>query len=141
MSKIHKFDSFLNEAKKNKVRILSPDGFDIEMDKTYKPEEVDAAIEKFIARYKSQGYYSNSNRERIPIGEIKDLMQVVPLEESIEESLNEGNLENLKIVLSALKDASAEEIEKISEKIYNKLTWGNILDIAQIVGVEKEIKK
>ena len=132
MSKIHKFDSFLNEAKKNKVRILSPDGFDIEMD---------AAIEKFIARYKSQGYYSNSNRERIPIGEIKDLMQVVPLEESIEESLNEGNLENLKIVLSALKDASAEEIEKISEKIYNKLTWGNILDIAQIVGVEKEIKK
>ena len=141
MSKIQNFDSFLNEAKKGKVRILSPDGFDIEMDKVYKPEEVEAAIEKFIARFKNQGYYSTSNRERIPLDQIKDYVSVVPLDESTNENLNEGNLESLKIVLSALKDATDKEIEEISRKIYSKLTWGNILDLAQIVGVEKEIKK
>lgn len=56
-----------------KYRILSPDGFDIERDTTYKTEgEIQNAINAFIDRYRQQGYYSLSNRDRLSIDEIEN---------------------------------------------------------------------
>lgn len=52
--------------------------------------------------------------------------------------INEGYKENIKMVLMELKDASDEEIAKISDILSRKLTWGNIHDIAKIVHVKIE---
>lgn len=61
-----------------KFRILSPDGFDIRMDKfEYKESEVKAEIKAFAERYTRQGYYS-SNKGRIALNEIADNCEVVP---------------------------------------------------------------
>lgn len=60
-------------------RILSPDGFDIRMDKyEYKEDEIENEIKDFVKRYEKQGYYSRSNRERIDLKDIADYVQVVP---------------------------------------------------------------
>ena len=60
-------------------RILSPDGFDIRMDKyEYKEDELENELKEFVKRYEKQGYYSMSNREEIPLKDIADYCQVVP---------------------------------------------------------------
>lgn len=57
-----------------KYRILSPDGFDIRMDKQhFREDEIQSEIEAFVARFEAQGYYSTvQNRQRIQIA-LKDL--------------------------------------------------------------------
>jgi hypothetical protein len=60
-------------------RILSPDGFDIERDRTYKESELYQAGQDFLARYKAQGYYSNSNREHIELEDLLDECQIIEL--------------------------------------------------------------
>jgi hypothetical protein len=61
---------------------LSPDGFDIERDKTYDTkEEAFEAMENFIQRFQRQGYYSLSNRTRLPLTEIRERCRIVPFEE------------------------------------------------------------
>jgi hypothetical protein len=60
-----------------KYRILSPDGFDIERDRTYKESELEQAGKDFIARYKAQGYYSNMNREHIELDDLLDECQII----------------------------------------------------------------
>lgn len=53
------------------IRVLSPDGFDIARDEIYATmEEAEAALLEWVKRYDQQGYYSNSNRERIPCKDI-----------------------------------------------------------------------
>lgn len=51
----------------------SPDGFTIERGKSFyrKPETAQRAIDKFVKRFVHQGYYSKSNRERIPLWELE----------------------------------------------------------------------
>jgi len=69
-------------SKKEEYKILSPDGFPIEREGTYKSlAEVQEAIEKFVKRYESQGYYSTSNRERIPLNKIEENCTVIALHE------------------------------------------------------------
>jgi hypothetical protein len=64
--------------KVQKFRILSPDGFDIRMDKAnYTEKQVPQELENFAKRYERQGYYS-SNRGRIPLEDIADYCSVVP---------------------------------------------------------------
>jgi hypothetical protein len=64
-------------AKVQKFRILSPDGFDIRMDKfSYTEKQVQGELEKFTKRYEMQGYYS-SNRGRISLEDIADHCSVV----------------------------------------------------------------
>lgn len=59
-------------------RILSPDGFDIRMDKfEYKEDEIENELKEFVKRYEKQGYYS-SNNGRIALENIADYCQVVP---------------------------------------------------------------
>ncbi len=58
-------------------RILSPDGFDIEMDRTYKKSELEQAGKDFIARFKYQGYYSTANREHIALDDLLECCEII----------------------------------------------------------------
>jgi hypothetical protein len=69
-------------AKKGTFIVLSPDGFPIEMDKEYKnKKEVKEAIDKFVDRYRRQGYYSKATtvRVQIPVHEIEAECRIVEL--------------------------------------------------------------
>lgn len=62
---------------KKKIRMLSPDGFDMFNGKTYNSEKKawnDFQIWK--KRFEDQGYYS-SNKKRISLEELQDYMQIV----------------------------------------------------------------
>jgi len=53
-------------AKKKLYQILSPDGFDISMEKTeYKLSETKKALTEFASRYTKQGHYSSAKHGRI----------------------------------------------------------------------------
>ena len=69
-------------SKKEEYEIFSPDGFPIEREGTYKSmAEVQEAIEKFVKKYETQGYYYTSKRERIPLNEIENYCKLIPLHE------------------------------------------------------------
>jgi hypothetical protein len=59
--------------KKDRIQVLSPDGFTIEFDVYSYPNPKSAlnAFNNWAKRYEGQGYYS-SNRGRIPLNELKD---------------------------------------------------------------------
>ena len=62
-------------------RILSPDGFDISMEKTlYREDEIEGALKDFVKRYERQGYYSNNKREQIALKDIADYCKVVAVQ-------------------------------------------------------------
>ena len=69
------------ETSEQKYRLLSPDGFDIEMDAVYTESELMPAFEKFKKRFEKQGYYSTSNRTKIDLRDLQDYMQVVEYNE------------------------------------------------------------
>lgn len=69
------------ETSEKKYRLLSPDGFDIEMDAVYTESELMPAFEKFKKRFEKQGYYSTSNRTKIDLRDLQDYMQVVEYKE------------------------------------------------------------
>lgn len=65
-----------------KYIVMSPDGFPIERDKQYANlAEAEKATEKFIEKYRTQGYYSQSitTVRKIPVDEIKDNCRLVEL--------------------------------------------------------------
>lgn len=66
-------------AKTKKYDILSPDGFSIDRDKTYKNEqEVRTAFENWKKRFEIQGYYS-SNNGRIKLEDLADCCDIIEL--------------------------------------------------------------
>ena len=61
-----------------KLRVLSPDGFDIERDVIYTSEpQARRAIEAFASRFEAQGYYSGV-AGRIALVDIPDACKIVP---------------------------------------------------------------
>lgn len=59
-----------------------------------------------------------------------------------ESEINEAsNVENLKLILAALKDASQEQLDKIAALVGKKLTYGNIMDLAHALHLEDKIVK
>jgi len=63
--------------KQKRYDILSPDGFSIFFDKTYKTrEEAMNAFFEWKKRYEQQGYYS-SNRGKIPLDELEQHCTIV----------------------------------------------------------------
>lgn len=60
------------KSSKEKVLVLSPDGFTIDFMKAYYPsmEKAKQAFQKWKERYQTQGYYS-SNFRRIPLDELE----------------------------------------------------------------------
>lgn len=68
------------EGTKTVFDVISPDGFSINMEGVYStPEAAQAAIPKFVERYRSQGYYS-SMKGRISLEDLPAHCTVVPLE-------------------------------------------------------------
>jgi hypothetical protein len=64
-----------------KYDVLSPDGFSISFDEVWDtPDDASKALDKWVDRYKQQGYYSTSNRERIPLDELTTWCTIVPIE-------------------------------------------------------------
>ena len=64
-----------------KFRILSPDGFDIRMDKhSYTEKQVEGELKDFAKRYERQGYYSSPRYGRIDVSDIPDYCSVVPID-------------------------------------------------------------
>jgi hypothetical protein len=65
-----------------KHRILSPDGFDIRMDKQhFREDEIQGEIDKFVARFKNQRYYStvkDGQRVQISLEDLPNHIQVIP---------------------------------------------------------------
>ena len=65
-------------SKKTKYDVISPDGFNISVDKVYATiEEAEAVFEDWKGRYKSQGYYSSSRHGRIPLDDLKAYCKIV----------------------------------------------------------------
>lgn len=67
-------------------------------------------------------------------------MKNIKVYESFE--VNEkSNAENLKVILASLKDATDEQVEQISNMLSKKLTFGNIMDMAEVFHIENKIVK
>jgi hypothetical protein len=58
--------------------VLSPDGFPITCEPFKTKKAARAAIPAWCARFERQGYYSTSNRERIPLPELPHCLRLVP---------------------------------------------------------------
>lgn len=60
--------------------VLSPDGFPIRRDKTYKTrEEALKDMNEWMKNYERQGYYSSVDWGRIPLNELNYYIRIVPL--------------------------------------------------------------
>lgn len=92
------------EVEEKKYRILSPDGFDIEMDTVYSKSEVMPAFEKFKQRFEKQGYYSTSSREQIPLEDLADYMDVIEVDEDEDENEDYGHGGKLKSKTGTIND-------------------------------------
>jgi len=60
-----------------RYQILSPDGFPLFRDRTFTESEILPAFEEWKKRYEKQGYYSTSNRERIDLRDLADMVDVI----------------------------------------------------------------
>ena len=65
-------------AKKPKWQVISPDGFPIGPDDYKTEQDAKDALEKWLLRYKEQGYYS-ANYGRIPYDQIKGNCEIITL--------------------------------------------------------------
>lgn len=64
-----------------KYDVLSPDGFSISFHDVWDtPQEAEEALNNWVERYRKQGYYSTTNRERIPLDELTTWCKIVPIE-------------------------------------------------------------
>lgn len=58
--------------------VYSPDGFAIDRQETYPSREVaEQKLQEWVKRYEFQGYYSTSNRDRIPLDELASRCKIV----------------------------------------------------------------
>ena len=64
-------------TKQPKFNVLSPDGFPISREPFKSQQEAEEAIPKWCERYEQQGYYSTSSRERIPVAELPQHLEIV----------------------------------------------------------------
>jgi hypothetical protein len=64
-----------------KYDVLSPDGYSISFSELWDtPEEAQKALNEWVKGYERQGYYSTTNRERIPLDELTTWCRIVPIE-------------------------------------------------------------
>ena len=70
----------IKEGREKQYRILSPDGFDIEMDRIYKESEIMEAGKRFVERFRQQGYYSTGNREHIELDDLLENCEIIEVE-------------------------------------------------------------
>jgi hypothetical protein len=65
------------KTKPPKFNVLSPDGFPISREPFKSQQEAEEAIPKWCERYEQQGYYSTSSRERIPVAELPQHLEII----------------------------------------------------------------
>jgi hypothetical protein len=63
---------------KKLFNVISPDGFPISCEPFASEREAVSAIPVWCERFKNQGHYSTSNRQKIPLTELPDYLRVVP---------------------------------------------------------------
>lgn len=61
----------------NKFNALSPDGFPISREPFDSQKDAAAAIAKWCEQYQEQGHYTTAERERIPLKELPNRVQIV----------------------------------------------------------------
>ena len=62
--------------------VYSPDGFPIHREDTYPSREVaEQKLKEWAKQYEQQGYYSTSNRERIPLNELESRCKILLITE------------------------------------------------------------
>lgn len=107
-----------------KYDVLSPDKFSISFDEVWDtPEEAKEALKKWIGRYKQQGYYSTSNRERIPLDELETWCEIVPIE--VDEPENIGREDAIKMLIDNDFDTIEQGFQTgDSSYLYDLLTMG-----------------
>ena len=67
----------MDNPKVKKWIILSPDGFPIHPIDNYRSQEgIDRALDEFVKRFEHQGYYSMSDRTRLPLNEIRSKCKI-----------------------------------------------------------------
>jgi hypothetical protein len=67
---------------KTMFNVISPDGFPITCEPFASEQEALKAIPAWCQRFKKQGYYSTSGRQRIPLKELRDYLSVAPVSET-----------------------------------------------------------
>jgi len=107
-----------------KYDVLSPDKFSISFDEVWDtPEEAKEALKKWIGRYKQQGYYSTSNRERIPLDELETWCHIIPIE--VDEPENIGREDAIKMLIDNDFDTIEQGFQTgDSSYLYDLLTMG-----------------
>ena len=70
------------KPEQQKFNVLSPDGFPISAEPFNSQKEAEAAIPQWCERYQEQGYYATSDRQRIPVKELPNHVQVVSATET-----------------------------------------------------------
>lgn len=68
---------------RKKYYVISPDGFPISREPFKSKRAAMKAVPEWCKQYERQGYYSTSNRDRIPLEELPDCVGVVPADEVI----------------------------------------------------------
>jgi hypothetical protein len=68
---------------KKMYQVISPDGFPITCEPFASEQEAMDEIPVWCERFKNQGYYSTSDRQKIPLKELPDYLQVVPAEKTV----------------------------------------------------------
>lgn len=66
------------KPEQQKFNVLSPDGFPITAEPFNSQREAEAAIPQWCERYQKQGFYTTTERERIPFKELPQRVQVAP---------------------------------------------------------------
>lgn len=68
-------------SKKQKFQVLSPDGFTIDFCRPDYPSKFSAqkALQKWMQRYKYQGFYSSPTFGRIPFDEIPEYCEIITI--------------------------------------------------------------
>lgn len=65
----------------NFFNVISPDGFPITCHPFTSEQEALEAIPNWCQRFKRQGYYSTSGRQKIPLRELRDYLRVAAVSE------------------------------------------------------------
>ncbi len=62
--------------------VYSPDGFPIHREDTYPSREIaEQKLKEWAKQYEQQGYYSMSDRTRIPLDKLESLCKILPITE------------------------------------------------------------
>lgn len=81
------------KPEQEKLNVLSPDGFPISPQPFASEQEAEKFIPQWVERYKEQGYYLTADRQRIPVEELSNHLEIVG--QGDETDIAEGKMQKL----------------------------------------------